>query len=94
MVLLGKTQYDADSEQFVQLIHVIRDDSEINKRVIRLLKLDSYQRRNVLNRWLEQLRRKSASDKLMQTLTYLFDDNIAKKVLTLITKRQTLNNII
>ena len=81
---LSKTDPNDDSNQFAQLIQGIRNDPEINKRIIQLLKLDSYQRRNVLNRWLEQLRRKSASENLRQALSRLFDDKIAKKVLTLI----------
>jgi hypothetical protein len=86
--ILIKTHNNIETRQFAQLIQGIRDDPEINKRVIQLLKLDSYQRRNVLNRWLEQLRRKSASENLRQALSGLFDDNIAKKVLTLINNRQ------
>ena len=82
--IFNKTDPDAKSEQFAQLIQVIRDDREINTRLIHLLRLDSYQRRNVLNRWLEQLRRKSASENLRQALSCLFDDKVAKKVLTII----------
>ena len=82
--IFNKTDPDAKSEQFAQLIQVIRDDREINKRLIYLLKLDPYQRRNVLNRWLEQLRRKRASENLRQALSCLFDDKVAKKVLTII----------
>ena len=84
MNFLNKTNQDSESKQFVQLLQVIREDSAINKKLIQLLKLDSFQRRNVLNRWLEQLRRKSASENLRQALSCLFDDKIAKKVLTLI----------
>ena len=84
MNFFNKTDPDVKSEQFAHLIQVIRDDREINTRLIHLLKLDSYQRRNVLNRWLEQLRRKSASENLRQALSCLFDDKVTKKVLTII----------
>jgi hypothetical protein len=83
---LFKTRLNSKSDQFSHLIQVIKDDDEINNRVVQLLKLDSYQRRNVLNRWLEQLRRDNASEKLTQALSYLFDNDIAKKVSIIINR--------
>ena len=52
-----------------------------------MLKLESYQRRYILNNWLEQLRNRHASENLLKALSFLFDDKIAKEVLTLINKR-------
>ena len=49
-----------------------------------MLKLDSFQRRSVLNSWLEQLRVHRASENLLSALFSLFDDKIAEEVLTLI----------
>ncbi len=74
-------------ESFEKLIQVMRDDSFINENVITMLKLDSYQRRIVLNNWLEQLRRKNASENLRKALSCLFDDIVAEKVLTVINRR-------
>jgi hypothetical protein len=85
---LSKTRLNSKSDQFSHLIQVIKDDDEINNRVVQLLKLDSYQRRNVLNRWLEQLRRENASKELRTSLSCLFDDDIAIKVLTIINNSQ------
>jgi len=82
--LFNKTYPDAESKQLTQFLQVVKEDSIINKKLIQLLKLDSYHRRNVLNRWLEQLRRNHASENLIEGFSYLLDDNIAKKVLTLI----------
>jgi len=64
----------------------MRDEPVINKKVIGILKMDSYRRRLVLNNWLEQLRQNNAPQKLMQTLACLFDDHIAEKILTCINK--------
>ena len=80
------------TEPIIKLINVIQNDSIINNRVKKMLELDSFNRRTVLNRWLEQLQRKSASENLREALSCLFDDKVAKKVLALINKRQTLNN--
>ena len=68
----------------MQLIQIIRDDTETNQRIIQLLKLDSFQRRRVLNLWLEQLHRNNAPLKLTQTLASFFDDSIAEKVLSFV----------
>jgi len=79
---------DKEFEPFINLIQVMRDDPVINKKVIKILKQDSYKRRTVLNNWLEQLRQQNASEKLTQTLSYLFDDIVAEKTLKLINKSQ------
>lgn len=49
-----------------------------------MLKLNSFLRRLILNRWIEQLRRKQAPEKLLQALSCLFDDSIAENALTFI----------
>ena len=74
-------------ETFIKLMQVIQKDPLINEKVNQLLKLESYQRRYNLNIWLEQLRMRQASENLLKALSYLFDDKIAKEVLTLINKR-------
>jgi hypothetical protein len=81
---MSRIKAQAEAEQFSRLIQLIRNDQELNKRVMHLLKLDSYQRRLVLNRWLEELRRISAPDSLRHALSHLFDDRVSDKVLTLI----------
>jgi hypothetical protein len=48
--------------------------------------MDSYPRHIVLSNWLEQLRRNNAPKRLIQTLSYLFDDTTAEKVYGLINK--------
>ncbi len=84
MNFLFKTKPNIKRDEFAQLIQIIRNDSEINKRIVQLLKLNSYQRRNVLNRWLEHLRRNSASENLRYALSNLFDDDISKEIFKLI----------
>jgi len=66
----------------------MRDDPLINDKVVTLLKMDSYQRRGILNYWLEQLRQKNAFENLRQALCCLFDDNVAAKVLKIINHHQ------
>lgn len=82
------TDLDKDFEPFIKLIQVIRDDPVVNEKVVTILKLDSYQRRSVINNWLEQLRKQNAFENLRQALSCLFDDNVAAKVLKIISTHQ------
>ena len=71
-------------EKFSNLIQTAIEDPVIKKRIIEVLQLSSFERRTVLNNWLEQLRLRHASGKLLKALSCLFDDEIAEEVLTLI----------
>jgi len=77
---------ESDFEPIRKLLQAIQNDPLINKKVISILKMDSYRRCLVLNNWLEQLRRKNAPGKLIQTLSIMFDDSVAKKIFELINK--------
>ena len=77
---------ESDFESIRKLLQAIQNDPVINKKVKIILKMDAYPRCLVLNNWLEQLRRKNAPEKLIQTLSIMFDDSIAKKIYELINK--------
>jgi hypothetical protein len=62
----------------------MRHDEIINKNITVLLQLDLYQRRLVLNEWLEQLRIQNAPQNLLNALSSLFDDKVAEQVMELI----------
>jgi len=78
---------DTEFEPFLILVQAIRKDPVINTKIIELLKMESYRRCFVFNRWLEQIRKNNAPKKLTETLSYLFDDITADKVLTLFNNR-------
>ena len=80
----NKEDIDSEFESFEKLIQVMRDDPLINEKVIQVLQLNSFQRRSVLNGWLEQLRICHASKNLLSALSCLFEDKIAEEVLTFI----------
>ena len=73
-------------EPILKLMRVMQKDPVINKKVIEMLRMESYQRRFILNSWLEQLRIRHASENLLSALSCLFDDKTAADVLTLINK--------
>ena len=75
---------ETEFKSFLKLVQAMRKDPVINKKVVHILKLDSYLRRLVLNNWLEQLRKENAPKKLTQTLSFLFDDIVAENTLKLI----------
>jgi len=80
--------YDPEFEQLTKLLQAIFSDPVINKKVIKILKMESYQRRFVLNSWLEQLRIRHAPVNLLDSLSCLFDDKNAKNVLALLNNQQ------
>ena len=63
---------------------MIKEDPLIKDRIIEVLKMNPYDRRLVLNNWLEQLRLRRAPENLQNALSALFDNEMAEKVLTMI----------
>ena len=85
------TNYESDFESIERLLKAMRYDPVINKKVVNIFNMDSYPRHIVLSNWLEQLRRNSAPQKLIQSLAFLFDDSIAEKVRSFINDHQIKN---
>jgi hypothetical protein len=77
---------DNSIESFGTLIEIMRDDKDINEKVMAVLRLDSYKRRAILNDWLEQLRIQMAPQNLINALSVLFNDKIAERVLQFLNK--------
>jgi len=78
------TSYSAEINWLVQIMD---EDPVIQKTFSELLQLSSFERRSVLNIWLEQLRRRNASENLLYRLSILFDDIIAEWLLMLINNK-------
>ena len=74
-------------EPLERLIQAMKIDPLINAEVIKILRLSPYQRRSVLNNWLEQLENRQASQNMRKALSYLFDDIIVFELLKLIQKK-------
>jgi len=73
--------YDQDFEPFFNLLQIMRDDPRLNDKVITLLKLDSCERRAILNYWLEQLRQQNSHENLCRALSCLFDEKVSAEEL-------------
>ena len=85
---MNSDNLDRRDDQLERLIAVIKNDPEFKRRIFELLLMESYQRHAVLNTWLEKLRNYHASSDLLTSLSYLFDDEIACRVLALINNRK------
>jgi hypothetical protein len=66
------------------IIQIALEDPLIKQRIKEVLNLDSYERRSVLNDWIEQLRLRNARREIIMGLIYLFDDVRAKELLRII----------
>jgi hypothetical protein len=75
-------------EPLKKLIQVTQDDRVINDKVIKMLQMDLFHRRAVLNNRLEHLQHHNAPENLLSALSCLFDDKVAEKVPSLINKDQ------
>jgi hypothetical protein len=71
-------------EEIECLILTVLEDDVIKNRILELLQLAPFERRSVLNSWLEQLRLREASENLLSALSYLSDDVMARKMYALI----------
>lgn len=69
------------SDEASKLLQIMHEDPVIHKRISELLRLPAFERRSMLNVWLEQLRQRNAPEKLSRLLSCLFDDNIAQQTL-------------
>ena len=74
----------AENEDFIALIRVAREDSEIRRQLLKILHLDAFHRQSLLNSWIEDLRLKNAPRELIRSLLCLVDDDIAEKAAELI----------
>ena len=74
----------ADNDDFIALIKVLREELHIRNKLKPLLALDSFNRKSVLNTWLEELKLQHAPERFIAVLSSLLDDDIAEKVLDII----------
>ena len=78
-----------DNETFIDLMRVAQENSDIRKKFIFILKLDSFNRQSLLNTWLNDLRLQGAPKKLIEALSAFLDDDLAEKALEVINKSET-----
>ena len=85
MKLFNKNkQFVADDENFIALVQVLKEDYKVRSKIEPILSLDKFNRKSALNTWLEQLKFQQSPEKFISLLSCLIDDDIAKKLLSVI----------
>ena len=85
-------KHEQELESFERLLEATHHDPVIKKKILSILKMDSYSRHIVLSNWLELLHRRNAPEKLIKMLSYLFDDSIAEMVYEFINRPKKKND--
>jgi len=75
---------DHELNPLFRLLQIMRTDPLLNEKVITLVKMDSCERRYILNYWLEQLCKQSAFDNLCQALSCLSNDKVSAEMLKIL----------
>ena len=73
-----------ENEAFVTLMRVAREDPEIGRMLNTILGLDRFNRKSLLNTWVEELTMKSAPRDFIEAVGSLVDDDIAARALEVI----------
>lgn len=73
-----------ENEKFITLMKLAREEPDVRKRIKGLCSLDGFNRRSLLNTWLDELRLRGAPKDFREALSFFLDDAVAKKALELI----------
>ena len=79
------TESIAENEDFITLIRVAQEDSEIKSQLSSILALDSFNRKSALNTFLEELRLRQAPKEFILAMATLLDEEVAEQVLKILT---------
>lgn len=82
-----KTEAAGENENFVALIQAAMEDKEMRKRILAIVRLDSFSRSSLLGTYISSLQFQGAPPELVAALNCLKDDVIAEK-----TREILLNN--
>jgi hypothetical protein len=69
------------------LLKTVLEDPFIRKRFLELLQLRPFERRMILNNWIEKYWLKNTGPEIIQALACLFDDKLAAETLRLISRK-------
>jgi predicted HTH domain antitoxin len=68
-------------EDFVRLIQILEDDPALKKKVLALLKLDSFNRASFLNTIIQKMILENVSKRIIEVYLYLKNDEIARRTI-------------
>jgi hypothetical protein len=84
-LLRKSTRSIAENEDFITLIRVAQEDSEIKSQLSSILALDAFNRKSALNTFLEELRLRQAPKGFISAIATLLDEEVAEQVLEILT---------
>lgn len=86
MVLFRKRKrFAGQNDSFVTLIRVAQEDAKIRKQLFTILTQNKFNRKSILNSYLEDMRIKQAPQELISAVACLLDDDVAEKALQILT---------
>ena len=75
-----------DNEAFIRLIQIAQEDNEIREHLIKILSIDSFNRKSALNTFIEHMLLKKAPKEFIEAVSSLLDEEVAKKTLEILNK--------
>ena len=80
----NKIRSVAEDETFIRLIQVAQEDPEIGNRLKSILSQDDFNRRSLINTWIEELKLQKAPSDFIQALSHFLDESVAQSALELL----------
>ena len=74
----------ADDETFIRLIQVAQEEPKIGDRLKSILSQDDFNRRSLINTWIEELKLQKAPSDFIKALSYFLDESVAGSALELL----------
>ena len=75
-----------ENDAFIRLIQIAQEDKEIREQLIKILSLNSFNRKSALNTFIEHMLLKKAPKEFVEAVSSLLDENVAKKTLEILYK--------
>lgn len=74
-----------DNPTFIRLIQVCRDDPTFAQNLVKILKLNAFNRQQAIQSWITSMETTKAPDELIKAMQSLLVDEVAEVVLKLVT---------
>lgn len=74
----------SDDETFITLMQLAREDPGVGELLKSVLAMDDMNRRSMLNTWINEIVLKKGPQEMVEALSYLLDDEVAKRALEVI----------
>jgi hypothetical protein len=86
--LKEKRKNDRISEPFITLMQVAREDPEIKRVLLGILRQNEFNRTSILNTTIEEMRYKGAPESFITALACLLDKDVAQRAYDLLAVKE------